>query len=326
MQLLDAIALMNGGVSATILQGQDDFAAQITNFLDSEIGSVLMSDVNVNYSTGGSNTGSNVFGETQTVFPVLAGGYEVVVRGLIEEFDGDKTLNTITSASTMEGIKNWELSAMPDNDDAVKSSLCFQSYAHDRITQLLRLYDASDFLGNDLIKKLVTLSKKDCNEEEFAKCIRAEALALATEANVVAKGLTAMVTVDDDQCMKLDEEAEVCLDGTTPDGTPPRDEGAYDYASVDNEAGDEAIMVMASSTTTSESSQGDYDYDYSDGSSTSAQDHDEASRHDSMASPSSGAHTMTSSESSWGDSTPDQSLVYFFVLFSAWFFVTVLKI
>jgi len=244
MQLLDAIALMNGGVSATILQGQDDFAAQITNFLDSEIGSVLMSDVNVNYSTGGSNTGSNVFGETQTVFPVLAGGYEVVVRGLIEEFDGDKTLNTITSASTMEGIKNWELSAMPDNDDAVKSSLCFQSYAHDRITQLLRLYDASDFLGNDLIKKLVTLSKKDCNEEEFAKCIRAEALALATEANVVAKGLTAMVTVDDDQCMKLDEEAEVCLDGTTPDGTPPAYES--DSASASSYRGDYSYESGAS--------------------------------------------------------------------------------
>ena len=45
-----------------------------------------------------------------------------------------------------------------------------------------------------------------------------------------------MVTVDDDQCMKLDEEAEVCLDGTTPDGTPPAYES--DSASASSYRGD----------------------------------------------------------------------------------------
>jgi len=228
MQLLDAIALMNGGVSAPLLQGQDGFAEQITNFLDSELGSVLMSDVNVQYS--GASEETKVYGETQNVFPLLADGYEVVVRGLVGEAGNNKTLRTITSASTLKGIKNWELSVTPDDIGTVKSSLCFQSYAHDRITQLLRLYDASEFLGNELIKRLVNLSsQKDCDEKEFAKCIRAEALALATEANVVAKGLTAMVTVDDDGCMKVDDDAGVCIDGTTTDGRKPARDDDYAY-------------------------------------------------------------------------------------------------
>lgn len=262
MQLLDAIALMNGGVSAPLLQGQDGFAEQITNFLDSELGSVLMSDVNVQYSTDSSKE-TSVFGETQNTFPLLADGYEVVIRGLVAKSDEEKILSTVTSASTLQGIKSWELSAEPDGTGTVKSSLCFQSYAHDRITQLLRLYDASDFLGNDLTKRLVTLSKKDCNEEEFAKCIRAEALALATEANVVAKGLTAMVTVDDDKCMKLDEEAEVCIDGTTPDGRqPPRDENNYDYAydQADSDHSSYGLQAKSESGYPSHDSAGGHSY------------------------------------------------------------------
>mmetsp|Transcript_5859 Transcript_5859/g.13360 ORF Transcript_5859/g.13360 Transcript_5859/m.13360 type:complete len:554 (-) Transcript_5859:94-1755(-) len=267
MQLLDAIALMNRGVSAPILQGQDDFAQQIISYLESEVGSILMSDVIVKYSAGPSKT-MEVFGETHKLFPVLADGYEVVVRGLIGDSDGDPSLNAITTASTMNGIKTWELSATPNTDDAAKSSLCFQSYAHDRITQLLRYYDASDFLGSDLLKSLVTLSSNDCKEEDFAKCVRREALRLAIEGNVVVKGLTAIVTVDDEQCMKLEEQAEVCLDGTTPDGTPPR-ESDNDYYGM--------------------SADGRYTY-------------------------------------SSGASAPSHSWVSLFFLFSAWFFVAVLKI
>lgn len=227
MQLLDAISLMNGGVSFPILLGADDFNEQIVNFLESEIGNVLLSDVNVKYVT--SEVETNVYGETQTIFPILADGYEVVVRGLIAKSGGDENLTAITSASTMEGPVSWEAYATPETDNPLKSSLCFQSYAHDRITQLLRLYDASDFLGNDLIKRLVKL-KNACTEADFAKCIRAEALALAVQANVVAKGLTALVTEDNEKCMKLEDDAEVCLDGTTPDGPRPIGTDDYDHA------------------------------------------------------------------------------------------------
>ena len=237
MQLLDAIALMNGGVSIPLLHGQVDFAQQITDFLQSEVGSILMSDVNTEY-TGAS-------GETKTSFPVLSSGYEVVVRGL---FDGQ--LEAVTHAKTLDGKKSWTATpvsvATSATDDQSKASLCFQSYAHDRITQLLRFYDASDFIGEDMIRRLVTLARDDCKEDTFVKCIRHEALALATEANIVAKGLTAMVTLDDDQCTKLDEEAEICLDGTTPDGKrPPSYEHDHAYPET---------MAM--------SDEMDYGYDY----------------------------------------------------------------
>ena len=243
MQLLDAIALMNGGVSIPLLHGQVDFAQQITDFLQSEVGSILMSDVNTEY-TGAS-------GETKTSFPVLSSGYEVVVRG---QFDGQ--LEAVTHAKTLDGKKSW--TAVPVSlvassaDEESKASLCFQSYAHDRITQLLRFYDASDFIGEDMIKRLVTLSSDDCKEDTFVKCIRYEALALATEANIVAKGLTAMVTLDDDQCTKLDEEAEICLDGTTPDGSrPPNYKHEHDTAYPETMAMDH-----------------EYDYRYTSGSAT----------------------------------------------------------
>lgn len=245
MQLLDAIALMNGGVSIPLLQGQVDFAQQIPDFLQSEVGSILMSDVSTEY-TGAS-------GETETSFPVLSSGYEVVVRG---RFDGQ--LEAITRAKTLEGQKSWTATpvsvATSTTDDQSKASLCFQSYAHDRITQLLRFYDASDFIGEDMIKRLVTLAGDDCKENTFVKCIRHEALALATEANIVAKGLTAMVTLDDDQCTKLDEEAEICLDGTTPDGSRP---SSYEHDHAYPET-----MAM------SDEMDHGYDYRYTSGSAT----------------------------------------------------------
>ena len=59
MQLLDAIALMNGGVSIPLLQGNVDFAAQITDFLQSQVGSILMLDVSTEYN--------GASGETQTL-------------------------------------------------------------------------------------------------------------------------------------------------------------------------------------------------------------------------------------------------------------------
>ena len=291
MQLLDTISLINGGVSAPIrARSHDDFDLQIVNFLKSEIGEVLMSDVEVKYSTG-INKKSSVYGETQTVFPVMADGYEVVVRGLILETDADKKLNAITSASTMNGPKTWELPLVPTTDNAARSSLCFQSYAHDRITQLLRLSDSADLLGDDLLKRLVTL-KKPCTEDEFAKCVRAEALDLALEANVVAKGLTAMVTVDMDKCMKRNENAQICLDGTTPDEDAERPK-QEDPMTLEEWPGKSGDVVTAESD-----SEPDYRYQ-----------------------PSMAASDMASA----GATPAHQGLITFAFLFFSWFFFAVLN-
>ena len=219
MELLDAIALMNGGISTAITVGSSvPIASQITDFLESEVGAIILSDVKVEI------TGANVKGETQKVFPLLAGGYEAIVRGLMEPPKGNiegMVLKAVTSAASKNGKKEWDATVDVDSSTADTSSLCFHSYAHARIAHLLRLYDATKLLGsdNEIINDLVILTE-ECQDKELADCIQAEALALALKANVVVEGLTAMVTVDDENCMSFDEDAEVCIDGTTPGDSP----------------------------------------------------------------------------------------------------------
>merc|ERR1712157_604881 len=109
-------------------------------------------------------------------------------------------------------------SVQPFDNARKTESLCFQSYAHARVTQLMRLYEASRFVNHDILLDFATLTDLEgCEAEEKVECIKAEALALALEANLVAKGLTGMVTVEDESCRAIDENAQVCLDGTSPD-------------------------------------------------------------------------------------------------------------
>merc|ERR1712224_693249 len=147
----------------------------------------------------------------------------------------------ITSAGTLAGTNEWEALAPIQKgghgDRSSKSSLCFQSYAHARVTQLMRLYEASKFIDHNIIMELVNLANpEDCDEEEErVECIRAEALGIAVEAGLVVKGLTAMVTVENETCQKIDEGAEVCLDGTTPgSGESLADEGYYGTSASSN--------------------------------------------------------------------------------------------
>ncbi|KAL7489133.1 hypothetical protein ACHAW6_014760 [Cyclotella cf. meneghiniana] len=216
MALLDAISLLNGGISANILSGDldDNFEPQITRFLESEMGSVLLSDMHVNFIVDK----VRVVGTTNTYFSLMAGGYEVVVRGLVQGTLNDNPLKAEITASTLENVQNW-VAVATDSPATVDSSLCYQSYAHARVSQLVRLSEAADFLGDKVLKSLVTLADPSCKEEHFVTCIEQEAVHLAIDAKIVAKGLTAMVTVDSDDCMKFDDSAPVCLDGTTSDPT-----------------------------------------------------------------------------------------------------------
>ena len=94
-----------------------------------------------------------------------------------------------------------------------KNSLCLQSYAHSRITQLLHLRDAAQFASDELLNKLLSL-RETC-KTYMAECIEEEALPLALEANIVVKGLTAMVTIDEKSCVSFGDETEICRDGET---------------------------------------------------------------------------------------------------------------
>jgi len=258
MELLDGISLLNGGVSAPIVvAGGTGYREQIEEFFSSWLGNILMSDVTVDLAAGN----ARVFGETQQVFSLLSEGYEVVVRGLLELPETETTtlklevpelettnlkLRAVTSAATLSGFSEWEaVASIPAFGDAPKTaSLCFQSYAHARVTQLIRLYEASKFVNHDILWEFATLTDPEgCDAEEKVECIKAEALALALEANLVAKGLTAMVTIEDETCRAIDENAEVCLDGTSPDGGQWTPRGESDSGSGARSRGAVSILL-----------------------------------------------------------------------------------
>mmetsp|Transcript_9961 Transcript_9961/g.11364 ORF Transcript_9961/g.11364 Transcript_9961/m.11364 type:complete len:211 (+) Transcript_9961:166-798(+) len=197
---------------------------------------------------------------------MLSAGYEIVVRGLLEVPDNDLAtelqLRAITSAGTLLGASEWE-TVVPiqqaagsnqnngDDDRSSNAALCFQSYAHARVTQLMRLYEASQFIDHNLILELVTLANsEDCDEEQRVECLKKEALALALEAKLVAKGLTAMVTVENETCQKIVEGAEICLDGTTPssggdsrDSSYPGSSESY-YSSAREKSQHGAVSIL----------------------------------------------------------------------------------
>jgi hypothetical protein len=155
MELLDAIAIMNGSVTTPILEGYIDFASQIKSFFASEFGTVLLSDVSVTLKGD-----ATAYGETQQTFPLLADGYEIVLQGLLEEHEStsEHSLQAVTTAATTDGITSWTATAVQDSSTTsqAKNSLCFQSYAHARVTQLLRLCNASEFFGIDILVELVS--------------------------------------------------------------------------------------------------------------------------------------------------------------------------
>ena len=223
VELLDAIAAVNGGVSTSVVDGSTNISSQIFNFLQNEIGTILLADVTLEVS----GEGAAIYGETQHVFPLLAYGSEIAVRGLIETGDapGTQELQALTTADTRVGKKNWTTNAARDfyvsTSGPAEISLCFQSYAHERITQLMRLRDVSKFMESSTVSSLVSLADGTCDiGMKFPECLGKEALDLAIRANVVVKGLTAMVTIDDENCLSFEEETEVCLDGTTPGDGP----------------------------------------------------------------------------------------------------------
>ena len=214
--LLRAIAIMNGGVADSFLKGTTDFQEELETFFDSEFGNVLLSDVNLEFSS----TDAETYGETGLFYPVLSQGSEIVVRGLLNT-ESSGTLQVATKAMTVEGEETWTAFAEPvplTPTLNIPNSLCFQSYAHARITQLIHFRDAAKLLGGGVLEPVVKLSEP-CNETmTLVECIEEEALKLSLEANVVTAGLTGMVTVDENRCQDLSGEKEICMDGASDSG------------------------------------------------------------------------------------------------------------
>lgn len=217
VEFMEALAVMNGGVSIPILDAGQSFADQIVGFFQSEIGNVVLYDLKTTLPEGGvveawQTTGFN--------FPVLSVGTEVVIRGLLNETAAEASFMAETTAMTSSGIQTWkftpDLSASAFSSGRGTASRCFQAFAHSRISQLLRFRDASKVVSNELMQQIVQLSE-DCNTEHgttYTDCIVEEARKWALQANLVVKGLTAMSTVADDNCLTPDEDTAICKSGT----------------------------------------------------------------------------------------------------------------
>mmetsp|Transcript_29439 Transcript_29439/g.71051 ORF Transcript_29439/g.71051 Transcript_29439/m.71051 type:complete len:771 (-) Transcript_29439:139-2451(-) len=211
-ELLNAISVMNGGVSTRV-----NYVFEMDEFFESEFGTVLLSDVTTVFETN--TAGVYPFGETQVKYPLLADGYEVVIRGLLSEHEGDVEVTATTNATTNVGSSTW--TAVASQDDAPKlSGICYQSYAHSRIDQLLRLRDVANLVSDETLKKIARLTQhcKIDDDNNMADCIEVEALRLAIDAGVVVEGLTSMVTIDEDECLSFEDENEICVAGTNGEG------------------------------------------------------------------------------------------------------------
>lgn len=217
-EMLNAIAVMNGGVSSELVKSSDlPFETQMRSFFEEEFGTVLLSDVKTVFDVGVADVTS--FGETQVDFPLLADGYEVVIRGLLSPHEGNTAMTATTTAVKNSGDSAWT-TASSHVVTSEPSGICFQSYAHSRIDQLLRLRDVASLVSDEMLDKVARLTKP-CNidsDENMAQCIEAEAVELALDSRVVVEGLTSMVTIDKDDCLNFEEETEICVAGTAGDG------------------------------------------------------------------------------------------------------------
>mmetsp|Transcript_29440 Transcript_29440/g.71054 ORF Transcript_29440/g.71054 Transcript_29440/m.71054 type:complete len:627 (-) Transcript_29440:139-2019(-) len=212
LELLNAISVMNGGVSTRV-----NYVFEMDEFFESEFGTVLLSDVNTVFETN--TAGVDPFGETQVEYPLLADGYEVVIRGLLSEHEGDVEVTATTNAITNVGSSTW--TAVASQDSAAElSGICYQSYAHSRIDQLLRLRDVANLVSDEILEKIARLTQPCSIDEDnnMADCIEKEAFRLAIGAGVVVEGLTSMVTIDEDDCLSFEDENEICVAGTNGEG------------------------------------------------------------------------------------------------------------
>mmetsp|Transcript_30061 Transcript_30061/g.55210 ORF Transcript_30061/g.55210 Transcript_30061/m.55210 type:complete len:677 (-) Transcript_30061:45-2075(-) len=219
-QLLMGIALQNGGVAKMIYEGYGDSAKQMQDFIEGELGSVLLSDISVLFQ------GRQVQQQTKTKFPILAGGSEVAVRARIPLADrrlrslSASTLRAVTSASAYSdgatAQKSWTalLDLSATNVPWLPRGDCTKAFAHGKISELLNLRSAASALGNALWAEAETMlagatnASRRLSGKSIEDQAKDEALRLAIEAQLVWPGLTAMIAVQGSGCSNA--TAETC--------------------------------------------------------------------------------------------------------------------
>jgi len=205
-ELLNGIAIQNGGRAVRIYEGFGDASNQMEQFYKQELGSILMSDINVNYDFGD----IGVSDSTVSSFPILAGGSEIVVRGKMDSStlmdSSSRSLKSIVSANSANGPVEWpvDYNLIPD---ANSGSDCRQSFAQARIVELLEYRDATEYIGDEFLVGTAVSRSINLNASSFEE----QARKVALDAGLVWPGLTALVTVESANCRQ--NSSDVCYSG-----------------------------------------------------------------------------------------------------------------
>ena len=228
IDLLYGIAIQNGGRAVRIYEGFDDAVSQMELFYKQELGSILMSDVQVSYNNSGG--GIDVLESTTPTFPVLAAGSEIIVRGKMSSLSRnlidttnvtERTLKTIVVANSAGGPKEWSIdhvvnldggSTSTSGSSSSSSSDCQQSYAQARIVELLTYRDAERALGDELFLDEAVMTSRSTNlYDPSTTLFEEEARKIAVDAHLVWPGLTALVTIENSSCQQ--QSSDVCQSG-----------------------------------------------------------------------------------------------------------------
>jgi len=233
IDLLYGIAIQNGGRAVRIYEGFDDAVSQMELFFKEELGSVLLSDLQVSYD--GLGGGITVLDHTTPMFPVLAAGSEIIVRGKMRSnttttTTTERTLKTLVVANSAAGPKQWSIDhvVLPDGDStSASSSDCRQSYAQARIVELLEYRDAERALGNELFDEVGMSSRSSNLNEPSIMLFEEEARRIALDAHLVWPGLTALVTIENSSCQQ--QSTDICQSGNSLAGSPDDNSHAESY-------------------------------------------------------------------------------------------------
>ena len=202
MDLL-CIAIQNGGRAARIYEGFGDAVTQMELFYQQELGTIMLSDIDVSYDFGH----VSVIESTVSSFPVLAGGSELVIRGKVDsslslaEAAGRSLASTGIAKSNL-GPQKWSNEFPIVLDDSMMISDCSSTFAQSRIMELLEYRDAERALGEDLF------GTSQFRSSNSLLSFEEQARQIALDAGLVWPGLTALVTLENMSCQT--SQYDVC--------------------------------------------------------------------------------------------------------------------
>lgn len=253
LPLLSGICVQNGGVAIPVYEGFGDAAQQMEDIFLGQLGGILASDIVVGF---GGDFG--IQQQTQSNFPVLASGSEIVARVMMAEGDYSQgILEATTKAMTVTGETAWTATLDMETVTPALDSECSVALALTRIDAIMQFREGALALGNDMNGyEPYALTGQTDSSADKAEEARLEALKIALDAAVVWPGLTAMVTKEGSQCAA---DTATCTDGDISDvgenygaeeeadiGSAPRAPGSSaDVSSTTNGAGASGGGVMA---------------------------------------------------------------------------------